>query len=451
MPTTRSAGIHPQQITFLCPEGPHQGNVGESQKTKTILNRVVASQEQLVILRGLHQRSLLRALTREDVEKAALYSGLYEVLHYFFSRFYSNRGTRGTKWIRKWLTRQNGSRKKGKVQLSGYIEREISVGEVQTPSEVDHTIEPSMSDYSMNISTPPYSILDLLTDAPLESVPATRPDICRSHSAPELPTRSTILHAPLGACGLGHGNVVGRSLTNSPSLGYIPLVFPGPSALPQSNSSTSSHGSSVESEASFSPATPQSLESQQPCIPNLNLPLDWVHDYGHSNDNESAVLSLLQLLQDVTSNGLVQPQTTVSSAPASQNASQSICFGNHVSGVLSFAPSLQSHSTSVMINSTTEASAKPNYSYPIQPVPVSYKARVPRLSALAKRICATSADDLNVGSSDTSRTGNVPYFVVRFSANSRTVGTSSALVSSAATHSSTIDSEGDEVLNQASV
>ncbi|KAH9936588.1 uncharacterized protein B0H18DRAFT_974528 [Fomitopsis serialis] len=200
-----------------------------------------------------------------------------------------------------------------------------------------------------------------------------------------------------------------RSLTQSPSLGYIPFAFPlafsqmsdtedSDPSLSGDTSLSSSGASSVDALAGS-----QALIGTQVSYPTMysehfvptvpTLPPD--HTQPNPADAESQrssnMLYLSQLLLDATNAHVPQ----LASSPSGDS--------EYLSGLLplSFAPSLQSHSTSVLGTvSTNPAGRRTDYMwYP--PPPVAFKARVTDLALLTKRIRATYEE--NAG--DSSVTG----------------------------------------------
>lgn len=123
MPATRSTVIAvPQQITFMSPTGPEQQQSLGSMDTKRPLNRVVASQEQLAILRTLHKTSFSRALTRDVIEGTAKETGLYEPLCSCLPIAHSHR-TQGCKMDQKMVNPPEPSAQEGQSRRHWILRR----------------------------------------------------------------------------------------------------------------------------------------------------------------------------------------------------------------------------------------------------------------------------------------------------------------------------------------
>lgn len=184
-----------------------------------------------------------------------------------------------------------------------------------------------------------------------------------------------------------------HSLTQSPSLGYIPLAFPmhlnQPAGADLSGHSNSDHAQvqpthAGSSSTSANPDLRYSLggeasqpkmyhQSFMPTVPTLLLKCTQPNSTeGPSN---SAMLYLSQLLLDA-SNAHVPPPAAGANGDSEYLSRLS---------PLSFAPSLQSHSTSVL--RTVNNLRGQNLWYP--PPPVAFRTRVTDLALLTKRIRTT--------------------------------------------------------------
>lgn len=236
-------------------------------------------------------------------------------------------------------------------------------------------------------------MLDLLTDVSAQSISAvSRPEISRAHSAPELFYRSPSSGNALGDNAvLNYGRVYAQLLAKSPSLGYIPTVFPKDLPLDDDKSLSLSPSTSLSASDATSARTSLAHNSL-PVIPQLNI----ASNTEDSGVEAMTVRSMLQLLQETPILEYPQEQKNLDLTESSQSAflDGSLAYG-YKSTMLSFAPSLQSHSTSVMLNNTLQLRSRPSVSHSMsfQPIPVSFKTRLSDLTALSKRVRAVSLED----------------------------------------------------------
>lgn len=192
-----------------------------------------------------------------------------------------------------------------------------------------------------------------------------------------------------------------RSLTQSPSLGYIPLAFPMQlSQPPAANVSDYTvldalSGQPTDAGNTYSSVAPDpqysiGAEASQPMMYSQcfvpvapTLPLEFTQAELADGQPSANMLYLSQLLLDA-SNVHVPP-------PATGDPGDS----DYLSGLspLSFAPSLQSHSTSVLGTASMNL-PRQNIWYP--PPPVAFRARVTDLALLTKRIRTTYEQNADV-------------------------------------------------------
>lgn len=238
------------------------------------------------------------------------------------------------------------------------------------------------------------SFLDLLTDASSVSASCAPSDISGTLPAPSLTTASPVL--PRGPmANSSPGNDYFSVFARSPTLGYIPSIFPTTSAETQSESPslTPSTDSEYGADVASLPLAPSASQGQVPNVPTFNYHREITCD-PNSSAGAPSMDSLLRLLQDVTqaqtqqdhvedgfSRALV-PQSAYTAAHASQHSS------TH-----SFFPSWRPHSSSVMHASHVRPSLSQHTSRYTQPIPVSYKTRLSSLAGLSiRRIRAASSE-----------------------------------------------------------
>ena len=246
--------------------------------------------------------------------------------------------------------------------------------------------------------------MDLLNAVSSHSISALRPDIPRVHSAPELNSSGVSLCADSA---LNYGRVHAQLLAKSPSLGYIPSAFPLEIFQGVDDPMSHSLSSTSVSASDVGAVRPPQVGDVLPAIPTLSLSLEEVN-YGGS-----AIPSILDFIQDahliskdsVTDRNGV-PSTILSRLPPSSStlSSSNSSFGFHPA---SFAPSTQSHSTSIMAHGDPDLRPQlPIYRrMPLLPLPVAFKMRLSDLSALSKRINTLSSEDLTSVASSTDTEG----------------------------------------------
>ncbi|KAI0087045.1 hypothetical protein BDY19DRAFT_907906 [Irpex rosettiformis] len=397
MPVTRSrtaaelTGTIPEPISDTMDEGKTLWDCNS--KTST---RVIADAGQLVVLNALYEVSRFHTLTRQDFLKTSVQTGLTE------------------NWIRKWIGRKRNPRSKSaKLAASQSKNGESNmVSEALPSSQSDNSSsESSSASYENGITAVrnnlnlELSILSLLNSGSLRSVSAIRPDISRASSAPELYSSGGSRNAEPA---LNYGDVYAQLLAKSPSLGYIPSTFPldaflTPDKSPSLSSSTSSSASASDTASPRVFGTYDSL----PVIPNLDVP---------SNvRGRVAIPSILDLLQDepidpaqkedrqLYTTGFTLPESPQSTVPTTN------LTDGYKSYALSFAPSMQSHSTSVMLNNTLQSQFRPplSQSLSFQPTPIAFKARLSDLNSLSKRIRALSQEEFLAAVNPTRTEGQI--------------------------------------------
>lgn len=170
-----------------------------------------------------------------------------------------------------------------------------------------------------------------------------------------------------------------RSLSQSPSLGYIPLAFP--MMIP----GASEHGLGSGNSSYVYGGTQHSNMYSQPAMPSAPVlpPVPSQITQAQTQDSGSNMFYLAQLLLDATDalphDALLYPEPSSYLSALSQSPT----------GVLSFAPSLQSHSTSVLGHIMTGSDAYSRF----PPAPVAYTAPYSDVAALTKRIRVTLEDN----------------------------------------------------------
>ena len=185
-----------------------------------------------------------------------------------------------------------------------------------------------------------------------------------------------------------------RSLTQSPSLGYIPLAFPMQLVQPP-GATLSDHSvpdilprqptdvAATDAPANLGSQCSIAVEANHPMVYSQylapvvpTLPLEFTQPDSADGQPSSNMLYLSQLLLDA-SNVHVPPPATGSPGDSGYLS---------VLSPLSFAPSMQSHSTSILGTVSTNFPGQ-NVWYP--PPPVAFRARVTDLALLTKRIRTT--------------------------------------------------------------
>ncbi|KAI0693222.1 hypothetical protein BC835DRAFT_1089590 [Cytidiella melzeri] len=361
MPVTRSntESFNALQLTFRpIPARVQEINpldYGSSGNKKT--NRVVASREQLVTLNMLYRVSCSRVLKKQDYLTASAQTGLTE------------------HWIRKWLSRQKQSRSRSS-STSSSANSDIIHGPLNTGGQYDM--------FAVASSSP--SLQALLTNVSAQSVSALRPDTSRPNSAPDSDDYPNSSQDTLGndKSYLNYGRTYALLLAKSPSLGYIPSAFRTVDASdrPPSLSSSTSSDSVPEPASSRSSVT----QNNYPAVPNLNL-----SSIAIDSMSTPSMYQLLQAATNVSDESNTQDEIAFEPILPSPLQPTFLAGGLKSNHMLSFAPSLQSHSTSVMFNHTARPSL--SQSMPFQPLPVAYKTRLSDLSALAKRVKSVSVDE----------------------------------------------------------
>lgn len=298
---------------------------------------------------------------------------------------------REEKWIRKWLTRRNHPRTTKSKARANSQTGTSSPDYTAFASNITLTESSPLGNEDLDIqnSATAFSMLNLLTDVSPRSisVAVSRPDISRSLSAPELhvPTRDSDAYGSL----LHYGPAYLRLLAMSPSLGYIPSVFP---PITTTNSARAAPTTDLTIMQLATESSPRS-RSLQSILSDPNFQANVTCD-GPDDRTAFDSSTLAQLLQEAATTSQNERGTDTERPTLPSSALQPAILPSVGTSLedFSFAPSLQSHSTSVMFNQTTRFYMRPSLSYQssFQPLPISYKTKLSDLMALSKRIRAAS-------------------------------------------------------------
>ncbi|KAF9806216.1 hypothetical protein IEO21_08778 [Rhodonia placenta] len=319
-------------------------------------NRVIADDRQLVILKSLWQCG--PNPTKEHVLRAVRDTGLKE------------------KWIRDWMQRQR--RKKRSLAAGSAYGNSSSTRASSSSGSVSGT----GSAISASLRIKQYEDLGNGIAHKIKSLEASGGR--EEHTSLEARVSSTLKSEAANDPEASHytlpdGFLGMRSLSQSPSLGYIPLAFPMmiPGAF--------EHGLGSGSGSYVYGGTQHSNMYSQPAVPSAPVlpPVPSQITQAQTQDGGSNMFYLAQLLLDATDalphDALLDPEPSSYLSALSQSPT----------GVLSFAPSLQSHSTSVLGHVTTGSDAYSRF----PPAPVAYTAPYSDVAALTKRIRVTLEDN----------------------------------------------------------
>ncbi|KAF7795387.1 hypothetical protein EIP86_006545 [Pleurotus ostreatoroseus] len=328
--------------------------------------RKVASKNQLLILHAFRNRVASKA-SKDELEEVSRQTGL------------------DVKWIRKWLSRQKHPRVKNRLNIdseSGFESPGSSSG-----TAISHSTAFSVCMSSFQCEITPMatasSELDGINTSWMTSSSGSlpRPDVgSRSYSAPNLSVAtSSFLSGPSYANDTtdarselsGSDSIsdyAARPLTMSPSLGYIPSLFPPPAALVPVSQTVPT---SLTSTPTFSSQAQNQMQSQvQTTCPALEP------EYPELDDSMNAtnMAALIKLLSTVSSS---QPQMQSQLLPSLQGNGNTTCT-THLTAA------------SVTIPSSSFASlASLRSQHAFAPQPVAYKMHYTDLVALTKRVRAT--------------------------------------------------------------
>lgn len=407
-------------------------------------DKTIAAPWQVAALQQLMQRAG-DSPPKEDIVQTGKETGLYVCCLLVIALWLNDTAERNSvhsrevRWIRNWLSRQRRSRARSGEGSGTSRKREVHAlsvapastkptgdisGSSQASSEENTSIQQSpqtQKDSERRNKRKREDICASIQGSAAEPscpyIQIAKPGTSFSlplHSSPQASSNNNSV-APGDLLQADSGTKT-RALTQSPSLGYIPLAFPmtysqppgaadselsvsSDTSLNSNNSGTSSDPGTQESQVLAGTQTGYPMmysEHFMPIIPTL--PPDYTYCEPTESQRSSNMFYLSQLLLDA------------SDTHAPHLATGPLGDSQYVSELYpaSFAPSLQSHSTSVL----GAVSMKPAGHYtrylPYPPPPVAFKARVTDLAMLTKRIRATYEDSMGGGSANGSYSGYTP-------------------------------------------